>query len=456
MNIIIIGAGFTGAALAKRLVSELNNVTLIDENDEILRHLSSTIDCATMCAPGNNIATLEEAGIRKADALVCITGNDEVNMITCSLVDSVYPRIKKIARVRNDAYYATANTKFCGIDHLVRPDVEAASAICKAVATGAISNIISFEGSNRQISRIPVTSQSVIAGRKLMELRSLTSIPMLVVYMEEDGVTTLPTGSTVINAGSFIGVISDKKDVGDIIALCGTQTKKLRKIAIVGSGRIGSLIATNLLSTREKLKIAIIDNDEAKAKKASKAFPQADVYFGDATDESFLNEEGITKYDLVICATHNHELNMVLAAFMESLGVGQSMALVTSGPFATIATKLGVDVSVSLRDVVVDTIMSHLRGKQVLNLHTLNEGSLEIIECVLSVNAKVCGSKVRDLGEHGKYLILLVKHRNPNPTLNSPPSDYELVNGQTVITAGDNLVLITKSDYSRTVLQMFQ
>ena len=85
----------------------------------------------------------------------------------------------------------------------------------------------------------------------------------------------------------------------------------------------------------------------------------------DASDENFLREEGITNFDLAICTTHNHELNMVLAAYLESLGVGQSISLVSSAPFGTIAEKLGVDVAIPLRDCVVDSIMSHLRGKAV-------------------------------------------------------------------------------------------
>ena len=105
MNIVIIGAGFTGIQLARRLIGEKNEVTLIDNDSETVRHASNSLDCSVIHADGNSLETLEEAGISKADALVCVTSNDEVNMITCSLVDAVYPEILKIARVRNFAYY---------------------------------------------------------------------------------------------------------------------------------------------------------------------------------------------------------------------------------------------------------------------------------------------------------------------------------------------------------------
>ena len=89
MKVIIVGAGFTGTQLAKRLISEQQDVVLIDKNEEIVRHASNRLDCMLIQANGNNLSVLEEAGINKADFLVALTESDELNMIICSLVDSV-------------------------------------------------------------------------------------------------------------------------------------------------------------------------------------------------------------------------------------------------------------------------------------------------------------------------------------------------------------------------------
>ena len=200
MRIVITGAGFTGVQLAQLLVNEKHNVVLIENDEEIARHAADRLDCTVITADGNNLETLEKAGIAKADALVCLTSNDEVNMITCSLVDSVYPEILKIARVRNYAYYVNtaaarkthANTftgkhrPLYGIDFMIHPDVEAADAIVKAVESGAVSNVVTFGDSQMQISRVTVMKGSAIAGSKLFELKNVTDIPMLVSYIEFD------------------------------------------------------------------------------------------------------------------------------------------------------------------------------------------------------------------------------------------------------------------------------
>ena len=253
MKVVIVGAGFTGVQLAKVLINEKNNVTLIDNNEEITRHIADQLDCRVLTQDGNNLENLEDAGIAKADALVCLTDSDEVNMITCSLVDAFYPDILKIARVRNYAYYVNttkakkthANTfigshrPLYGIDYMIHPDVEAADAIVEAVENGAVSNIVSFDNSEMQISRVAVGKGSLLDGHKLMELRNLTDIQMLVCYVEIDGKVSLPSGPTVMTEGCMLGILSAKEDVSKILELCGSEQKNLRKIAIIGAGRIG-------------------------------------------------------------------------------------------------------------------------------------------------------------------------------------------------------------------------
>lgn len=476
MRIVIIGAGFTGVQLAKLLINEKNTVAIIDNDENNVRHVSNQLDCTVMLADGNDLETLEEAGIAKADALVCVTENDEVNMITCSLVDAVYPDIVKIARVRNYAYYVnTAAAKkshadsfggkhrpLYGIDYMIHPDVEAGEAIVQAVENGAVSDVQVFGNNAYELTRMTVAKGSKLAGQKLQTVRTLIDKPFLIAYVEENGKTSLPSGNTLLNPGDSIGVIVAKENVSELLALCGSEQKELKNIALIGAGRIGTIIAERLIPPKEKRslfdlfskqvikrpqKFVIIDSDEELTKIASERFPSAKVFCADATDEAFLQEEGIASFDLAICATHNHEMNMVLAAYLESLGVGKSISLVTSSAFSSISRKLGVDVPVPIRDAVVDSIMSHLRGKSVKEIHTVTTGDLEIIECVLPGDSKAINKTLRDIANPGVFLILLVKKYD------SPI--YEIPVGDTRLNAGDHVILITVAEENGNVVSFF-
>ena len=78
---------------------------------------------------------MEEAGLAKADALVCVTNSDEANMIICGLASSRYPSLLKIARVRNPDYtkLGAMDSPMPGMDFVVHPDVEAAKAFPKNI-----------------------------------------------------------------------------------------------------------------------------------------------------------------------------------------------------------------------------------------------------------------------------------------------------------------------------------
>lgn len=108
MRIIIVGAGFTGVQLASKLVDEKHDVVLVDRDADVVRLAANRLDCAVVQADGNDLVALEEAGLESASAIVMLTDNDEYNMITCSLVDAVYPKIIKIARVRDYERYSRA------------------------------------------------------------------------------------------------------------------------------------------------------------------------------------------------------------------------------------------------------------------------------------------------------------------------------------------------------------
>lgn len=475
MKIVIIGAGFTGVQLAKRLINEKNDVVLIDNDEATVRHASNRLDCSVIQADGNDLSNLEDAGIAKADALVCVTDDDEINMITCSLVDSVYPNLLKIARVRNYAYYVNKNTAqqhhaetfagdhrpLYGIDYMIHPDVEAADAIVRAVEHGAVTDVVNFGKSEYELTRVQIEPKSKLDGVAVKNVRLLTDKKFIVVYVETEAETSLPSGDTVLHSGNSIGILTQNENVPALLEMCGSKMEELKKIALVGAGRIGTIVASKLMKkedtslfkrffSKAHRKLAqdfvIVDNDDQLCKEASEQFPNASVFCADITDEGFIQEEGLDKFNLVICATHNHELNMVVSAYLESLGVEKTIALVSHSEFGEIARKLGVDVAVPLRDTVVDSILSHLRGKSVTSIHTISSSGLEIIECDLPTSSKVAGKTLKEIASPGEYLILLVKKANS--------SQYDIPVGSTQLTAGDHLVLIANAG-DKKILEKF-
>ena len=240
----------------------------------------------------------------------------------------------------------------------------------------------------------------------------------------------------------------------------GIQVDVIKKICLCGIGRVGTIVAERIIEKdrnsvisklfgREKKSnqsITIIDTDYELCEAAKNKFPSANVVHADITDDNIIEEERLDKCNLLICATHNHELNMVISAYLESLGVEKSIVLVNQSQYGNIARRLGIEVAIPMRDTLVDSIISHLHGKSVKGIHTVSNGEFEIIECDLSSTSKFAGQQLKDIANPGQYLVLLIKKPGSK--------NYELPQGNTVLASGDHLVIIQKTG-DKKVLEKF-
>ena len=115
--------------------------------------------------------------------------------------------------------------------------------------------------------------------------------------------------------------------------------------------------------------------------------------------------------------------------------------------FGEVARKIGIEVPVPIRDSVVDSIMSHLRGDSVTGIHSVNGGSLEIAEITIPENSEVKGKALKDIAENGKFLLLQVQKKGEE--------SYSIPVGSTVLDEGDKIVLIINASENETVMKKF-
>ena len=464
MKIVIIGAGFTGSLLAKALVAEGNNVILIDDDSERVRTAGDQLDCTVIEADGKNLISLEKAGIADADALITLTGDDEINLIVCSLVDAVYPDIVKIARVRDyDHYIRTVEVTrrsrervrrelqrpTFGIDYLLNPDVEAAGTIMRAMEIGAAGTFTEI-GGDYGIVTLMVGDASRLSNKKLKDLATLEGWNFLVAFVESDGETIMPGGETVIKAGDHVGILASKQDVPKVLEFTGAVSAPMDRVAIFGADNISALtVAAQMeekqtfwysllsLGRSKRRKLIVIDRDGSRCRQLSEKFPQARILNGDITDDGLLQDEDICNCDLMVAASGNYERNLMTAAYLKLRGVRRVIALTSDSAFDEIADKLGVDVTIPMRDIVIDAIISRLRGHNVSAVHSIGARKFEIVSCEISPKSKVAGKHLRDIGRNDGELVLLVKN---------PGSDkHDIPNGDTVLESGAHAVVIMPS-----------
>jgi trk system potassium uptake protein TrkA len=476
-----------GFQLARYLLLEKNDVALIESNPEEARHASNRLDCLVLQDEGNNIHALEEAGIARADALVCVTGSDEINIIICGLAAARYPQVKKIARIRNEDYvkFGRSNERILGVDFFVHPDVEASRSILGAIEHGAAGEVISFADTSYELASVDIIKGSAFDSLALKDYRSLATGESLVTLLERKGECILPGGSTVLLPGDRIYILADEAEMNKVFALAGREDAPLRKIGIVGGSRIGTLVAEGIFSgdreseekaedagagekkgffarlresklfkttwplfrspLRKIRQVVIIEQDYAVCKELSGRFPEALILNEDISDENFVAEERISDLDMIVAATKSQELNVITALYLKSKGVRRAAAMVGSSGYGSIARQLGVDVVLPIKQIVTDSILSHIMGREVKRIQRIGDGNIGIIELDINGDAPVVGKSIIAFHVAAGSLVMLASRDGKSFI---PRGDY-------VFKAGDRIILIAKNGSEQEIDRFF-
>jgi trk system potassium uptake protein TrkA len=455
MNIIIVGAGSVGLQIARQLIDEKKNVVIIDRDQEKARYAAAHLDCMVVQGEVNNIDVLQKAGIAKADYFICVTGSDEMNMIACGLVSSEFEVPYKIARVRNLDYTNSkiTETPFLGIDYIVNPEIEAAKAVLKAIEHGAVSEIMLFEGSGVQMRSITVNDDSPFKNLTVAEIRRSVNLPFLVAVIIRENDYIIPTGNTMVEEWDVLYVIATETDIENLFNYLGKKKIQLHKIIIAGGSKTGSYAASylfeqrrsghnsvfnlfkNFLNKKEK-SIVIVDKDYNKCKVLEERFPDALVLNADISDELVFEEEQFSDADLFISSTANEELNIVTSLYAKSLGIKRVIALINKNNFAALASSLEIDVVISIKNTVVNTILKFIRKGNVKSVHSISGGKVEVVEVLVGSESRTAGKAIEEIRLPDESLIIAVSRNG----VNSIPT------GEFVIEAGDQIIFISNKE----------
>ena len=437
MKVIVVGAGFTGEQLARVLVAEGDDVRLVERDHDKARHASNMLDCTVLEGSGNDQATLREAGVGSADALVALTESDEMNIVSSMLVKSLNGKIKTLARVRNLSYYRGASFN---VDVVFNPDEEAECAVLRALELGAAGRVIDVARSYC-ITELEVTEGDFFDGVAVADVARHPEWKALIAYVDRDERSLLPCGSTVLAHGDRIGVLSKESDVAALVKFARLPAvKKYGHVVIFGADNVGRLVAERMHGGVCR-RVSVVDWDGARCRQAKLDLRNVQILCGDMMDEELIREENLDEADALVAASGNYDRNLIVASYMKSRGVSKVIALTASSMFNDVASSLGIDVAVPMRGTVVDAVLSRLRGQNVLAVHTVCRQRFEVVKCVVSGKSPFAGKAVQEIASSGEWLLLL---RESGKTV-------EIPHGSTVLEEGDCVTLVTRSSDKRII-----
>jgi len=466
VDVIILGAGRVGWQLAHQLINEGRKITIIEKNPEEGLRIADRLDCRVITGEGNNLPILREAGIENANYFVSVTKSDEINMIACSLVAAEYPEPVTVARVRNVAYTGTrmVRQRLYGIDHIINPEIEAARAVIRSIERGAVGTVNQFSDSGLTLTSVSILPECPFIGRSIREIRMNLTGNFLVPLIIRNNDSSIPDGDTRILENDILYVIAMPQDTDELILASGlrkSEKSELKRIVIVGGGRIGRYVADYLLERddgealsnagtwirlidrfRKKSparSVHFIERDYAVGRELADRYPSALITNADISDEE-ISEAGLLEgCDLLVSATGNQELNLISALYAKNQGVFRTIALVRMSSYVEMAREMGVDVTVSVSDTMVEGILRILRKGNIRSIHTIAGSDFEIIDFLLDSDSPLVGKAIKNCRLPKNSLILMVKRG----------SEYSLPDGNLQLNDGERVIIITLREETR-------
>ena len=439
MNIIILGAGRRGIRLAKHLIQEKKSVVVVDSDALRCQTVAQKIDCMAVCGSATDIEILKNAGADDANAIIAVTDSDEVNLVACGIAASNFPKATTIAAIRGISYLGNgggSGKRILGIDHIVNPEEEAAKRMTAVLKSGLFSDVVSFEDAAFILFRRVLTSSSPFIGKPLIDMKKALKGEYIIIGIRRGNEILTPSGNTVLKERDEVAVMAGDEDSENVYkALNGdTSSVKLKRMITVGGTRIARYLFSNL-SKGMLRRMTLIEKNNAVCQEFSSEFPQILTINESITDENIWEDERLSQADLMISVTENDELNIITASYAKRTGTKKTMALLKTNPnYIQFAANMDIDATISTTESTVDAIMKFLRGENVVTLHSIFNGEMEVYEYVLGEKFAHLGKKLMEVDLRGKCIIAGVK-RNKTGESFVPNGQYEFTVGDTVLVA---------------------
>lgn len=437
MNIIIVGCGKVGAAIAQELNEEDHNLVVIDTKQEALDHLSETED--VMCVHGNGVqvSVLEEAEVKTSDLLIAVTDADEVNLLCCLIAKKCGTK-NTIARVRNPEYNHGLHLikDDLGLSLIINPEYIAAKEMAKLIRFPSAIEIYTFAKGMVELFKIVIPEGSHLDGMWLKNTQ-LSKNNLRICGVERDDDVFIPDGDFVLQKGDKVSIIGRGNMIAKFTRKLGILSAKSRNVILVGGGKISFYLAQQLLTTGAQVKI--IERNPERCQELSETLSEATIIQGDGTDQDLLLEEGIETADVFVSLTDFDEENILLSLYANSVSKCKVITKINRLAFESVIKKMQLGSVIHPKCLTAEYILSYVRGMQnslgsnVETLYNIFDNRAEALEFRVREHSAAVGVSLTALQLKADLQIACINRKG----------QIIIPSGDDTIEVGDTVVVIT-------------
>ena len=439
MDIIIVGCGKVGSTLAAKLNAEGNNVTIIDQDGDKVKALANKLDIMGVIGNGASRSVQKDAGVDKTDLLIAVTGNDELNLLSC-LVAKKSSNCRTIARLKDPEYNMDAPyfKNELGLAMVINPELAAAKEIARVLNFPSAIKIETFAKGRVELLKFKLPAGSLLAGMSVKDVATKLRSSITFCTIERGDDVYIANGNFVFEEKDIISIIASPQKAKAFFKKINYQIQPIKDALIVGGGPITYYLC-NLLEGAG-ISCTVVEKNSARCDELATEFEKVTIINADPSDEDVLREEGIAHTDAFVALTGLDEENILLSLFAKKSGSRKIITKINRIDFDDIVTHLDLDTMVYPKNITADTIVSYVRamnnrrGSNIETVYNLIKGRVEAVEFTIGNGSPVVGKPLMELALKPGVLIATIQRGR---TLIAP-------RGQDVIEPGDSVVVITK------------
>jgi trk system potassium uptake protein TrkA len=203
-RVMIVGAGRVGRHLAVLLEKSGISVKIIDNNPDRCDTTVCLLDQGIVLhGDGTDIDLLKQEGVGEADAVVCLTNDDKLNLLVALLAKRLGAK-KTFVRVGRNEYASIMQQ--VGVDIVLSPQILTAGVILRFIRQGDLVSLMLFEGAKAEAMELVVAEGAKIIGKPLFKCNFPAEA--LIGTVVRNGKAMIANGNTVIQAGDHAVVFT--------------------------------------------------------------------------------------------------------------------------------------------------------------------------------------------------------------------------------------------------------
>lgn len=401
MKIIILGSGQVGSSVAENLVSEANDITIVDTDDIKLKQLQNRFDLRVVVGNASHPSVLANAGAEDADLLIAVTHSDEINMLACKIAHSLFNIPTRIARIRAPDFLQHSElftTDNFAVDYSICPEQIVTEYITKLIEFPEALQVLSFAQGKISLAAVRAHQGSPLVGSVLQNIRQhIPDIDTRVAAIFRQNRPIMPKGDTIIEAGDEVFFIAATAQLRTVMREIRHLDKAAKKIMIAGGGNIGRRLAKSL---ENNYQVKIIDHNRQNCERLANFLESALVLQGEVTDEELLDQENIEEIDVFCALTNDDEDNIMASLLAKRMGAKKVIALINRGAYVDIVQSGQIDIAISPAQTTIGSVLQWVRRGDMAAVHALRRGAAEALEIVAhgdSRSSRVIGRRIDEI-----------------------------------------------------------